>query len=251
MTKPNLAKDNYYNDAQTWARDRLDMSTRSRRVAWTVASAAGAVAVIEAFALLALTPLKTVVPVTLLVDRHTGYVETLKDLQPGQITADGALTQSFLVQYVLAREGFDRSDIQQAYKKVALWSSQSARSTYLNLMRAENPDNPLNLYPGSTTIEAQIASVSPLSAQTTMVRFTITRIENGSPAARPENYVAIVQYRFSGEPMKAEDRYINPLGFQVLSYKKTAETLAQPVVMDLPIPAHTPTEPLPGSEGSQ
>src|SRR3546814_6281119 len=60
------------------------------------------------------------------------FVQQLKPLDAETISADRALTQSFLVQYVIAREGFDIDALQSDYRKVALWSSGSARQTYLS-----------------------------------------------------------------------------------------------------------------------
>ena len=44
-------------------------------------------------------------------------------------------------------------------------------------------------------------------------------------------YAAVVGFRYTGQPMRAEDRYLNPLGFQVTAYRRDAETAAPvPVV---------------------
>ena len=59
-----------------------------------------------------LMPLKTVEPYTLLVDRQTGFVQALRPIDAERIAADRALTQSFLVQYVIARESFDIDSLQ-------------------------------------------------------------------------------------------------------------------------------------------
>ena len=119
--------DAYYGQAESWAHDQQDALRASRKVAWIVASAAAAIAVCEAFALIALAPLKTVVPYTLLVDRHTGFVEALKPLDANTVAPDKALTQSFLVQYVIARESFDYDALQSNYRKTVLWSADPAR----------------------------------------------------------------------------------------------------------------------------
>ena len=124
--------DAYYGQAESWARDQQDALRASRKVAWIVASAATVIAVCEAFALIALAPLKTVVPYTLLVDRHTGFVEALKPLDANTIAPDKALTQSFLVQYVIARESFDYGALQSNYRKTVLWSADPARADYVS-----------------------------------------------------------------------------------------------------------------------
>ena len=72
--------DAYYRDAQSWGRDREDALRSSRRIAWIVAAIALAVAILLAVALVVLLPLKTVQTHTLLVDRHTGFVQALDPL---------------------------------------------------------------------------------------------------------------------------------------------------------------------------
>ncbi len=223
--KPREALDAYYAQADSWARDRTSANERSRRIAWLVAGAATVVAICEAVALTSLIPLKTVEPYTLMVDRQTGYVQLLKPLQPEQVSADRALTQSFLVQYVIAREGFDIGSLDTDYRKVALWSANTARSDYLAKMPVSNPESPLILYPRTTQIEVRVKSVSPVGRDTAMVRFETRRRDAGAQAGLSRPWVAIVRYRYSGEPMKVEDRFINPLGFQVIQYRVNAEAI--------------------------
>src|ERR1700744_4034596 len=100
-------------------------------MAWWVAGGACAVAALEALALFALAPLKTVVPYAISVDRQTGYVETVRPLAPGALSQDQAVTQANLVQYVLARETFDATDLRDAYRKITLWSAGEAREQYM------------------------------------------------------------------------------------------------------------------------
>lgn len=222
------ALDAYYQEADSWAKDRRDTLDRSRRIAWIVAIAAMIVAVFEAAALIFLLPLKTVVPYTLLVDRQTGYVQALKPVDAEKIAPDAALTQSFLVQYVVARESFDIDALQSNYRKTALWSADAARSDYLAGVQVSNPDSPLARYPRSTLVETRVKSVSPLGGNAALVRFdTQRRDANGrTEPARP--WVAVIRYRFSSEPLSTEDRFVNPLGFQVVRYRRDAETLPPP-----------------------
>jgi len=141
--------DAYYREADSWADDRQDMLRASRRTAWIVAGVAVAIALFEAIALIVLMPLKTVVPYTLLVDKQTGYVQELKPLDAEKIAPDTALTQSFLVQYVIARESYDAGTVQANYRKVQTWSAQVAKADYVNGMQAANPASPLSRYPRS------------------------------------------------------------------------------------------------------
>ena len=220
------ARDNYYRGGDSWAAD-VDAATRtSRRAAWWVAGAATVVAVFEAVALMVLAPLKTVVPYTILVDRQTGYVETVRGLQPGPMTQAAAVTQSFLVQYVIARETFDATDLSDNYRKVSLWSAGDARGAYQREMQKTNPASPLNLYRATTLVTTTIKSVSVLSPNSALIRFDTVRHDNGAPSGEQRAWAAVVGFRYTGAPMTMGDRFINPLGFQVSSYRRDAESVA-------------------------
>lgn len=219
------ALDAYYVEAESWAKDRQDSLRGSRRVAWIVAWSAVSIAVMEAIALVVLMPLKTVEPYTLLVDRNTGFVQQLTPLDPQRISGDAALTQSFLVQYVIARESFDVDTIQASYRKVALWSADQARTDYVATTQTSNPQSPLNLYPRTTVVETRVKSVSPVGPNVALVRFETQRRDAGGQPQPAHAWVAIIRYRYSGEPMSVEDRFVNPLGFQVVRYRRDAEAL--------------------------
>jgi type IV secretion system protein VirB8 len=224
----------YYAQAETWAQEVHGSMAASRRLAWTVAGAACVVAVLEAFALIALAPLKTVVPYTITVDRQTGYIETAQALKPGALSQDEAVTQAFLAQYVLARETFDITDLQAKYKEVAAWTTGPARDQYVKAMQRSNPQSPVNLNDATTMVRITIKSVSVLSNTSALVRFDAERGTAGGPATR-QPYAAVVGFRYAGQPMRAEDRFLDPLGFQVTSYRRDAET-ASPV----PVTGATP-----------
>ncbi len=216
-------RQSYYAMSRSWSDDRLDALAASRRVAWIVASLAIAIALLEALALVALAPLKTVVPYTLMVDRTTGYAQMLEGTRSPSISPQSALTQSLLAQYVIARETFDIGSVSDQYQKVALWSAEGARADYLMAMPASNPASPINLYPRSTVVQTRIESVSPIAPMTVMVRFVTERRDAGQGQGRPMYWAAIIRYRYSGEPMSLADRLVNPLGFQVVSYRREQE----------------------------
>ncbi len=241
-TRPAVAKHGaserkrYYQDGATWASDVHGSLRASRRVAWIVAGVAVAAAGLEAFALAALAPLKTVTPYVITVDRQTGYVQLAAGLKSnGALTQDQAVTQSFLVQYVLARETFDATDLRDDYRKVMLWSAGDARAQYLRMMQKTTPDSPLNLYSPTTTLSVTIESVSLLSPTTALVRFETTRHEAGSSTIGPaQPYAAVLAFRYSNAPMSMADRFVNPLGFQVTRYRRDSETPAAATPMAPP-----------------
>lgn len=225
-----VSLDNYYTEAESWSADREAALRNSRSVAWKVATGAAVLALLLAVALTLLLPLKKEVPHLLLVDRHTGYVQSLDALDERKLTANWALTQSLLAQYVIARESYEIDSVQLNYRKVALWSAEKARSDYLASMQASSPQSPLVRYPRDAIVETQVKSVSAVGRNVAMVRFdTQMRSAGAASATSVASWVALIRYRYSGEPMALEDRLVNPLGFQVVRYRKDQEAL--PVVV--------------------
>lgn len=237
--------DDYLDAAESWAEDRNRAAQRSGRIAWIVAGIAALIAVLEAFALFALLPLRRDVPYTLLVDRQTGYVQALRPLEEERINADSALTRSFLAQYVTAREAYALDQVQENYRKVGLWSTGEARNRYVGQMRGTGAGNPIAALPPGATIAVQIRSISSLATNKALVRFDTVLTDRGGRPQLAQNWASVVDYQYSDAGMSAEDRLVNPLGFQVTRYRKDAETLPRELT---PSPQAAPVAPIaPGS----
>ena len=65
----------YFAEAASWDHDRFIAANRSKRLAWTVAGIASSLAIAGVAAVAMLTPLKTVAPYVITVDKATGASE--------------------------------------------------------------------------------------------------------------------------------------------------------------------------------
>jgi type IV secretion system protein VirB8 len=97
----------YFAEATAWDKGMQGILNKSNKRAWIVAFCFTSVAVLEAFALIAVMPLKTIEPFVIRVDNNTGYtdvVSTLTNTQ-GEIeqTAQESLDKFFLGQYIRLR----------------------------------------------------------------------------------------------------------------------------------------------------
>lgn len=217
------ARADYYRASESWAEDRMRRDARSQQLAWIVAGVAALIALCEAAALMFLVPLRKVEPYAVLVDRQTGFVEPLNLAGNQEIKPDEALVRSMLAQYVIAREGFNITALKDTYQRVALWSAGDARSQYIAAMQASNPSSPLASLPRQAIVSVEVRSISPLGADSALVRYATTRTDPGGVPQPQGIWAAVVKYRFSAADMTAENRLVNPLGFQVLRFSKSAE----------------------------
>lgn len=213
----------YFDLARGWADERDAAHARSRRIAWTIAGVACSVAALQAVALALAMPLKRIEPIAVLVDRTTGNVERVDLDQLHTLSANEALRQSLLAQYVVARESYDPVGVRTAYRKVALWSTSQARSSYLAQMRSDPPS--ARIVAGRDMgLAARIRSVAMLSDGSASVRFEVSRVDAAGRMSDTRPYIATIAFAFRGQPMSIEDRLDNPLGFAVRSYRVDAET---------------------------
>jgi type IV secretion system protein VirB8 len=232
---PTQAPDAYYERAASWALSEQEALRGAAGRARFIAGVAVVVAVLQALALILLIPLKTSTMVPILVDRQTGFVQVLRPDGRQTLQSNAALLQSLLVQYVVARESFNITDVAANYHKVALWSAGPAQKDYLALMPASNPQSPLRIYPRTALVETWVKSVSPLGPASALVRFETRRGDQDARGGPPQQWAAVISYRFSNDALSASDRWLNPLGFQVLTYHRDAEVL--PPVADAAAPA--------------
>ena len=128
----------------------------------------------------------------------------------------------------------------------ASWSAEQARSGYLSAVQVSNPQSPLIVYPRTTVVETRVKSVSPLGRNVALVRFDTIRRDSGGQVQPPQSWVSVIRYRFSGEPMKLEDRFANPLGFRVLRYRRDPESAPPPEAVAV-APGAVPVEIVSGS----
>ncbi|MBU6318958.1 MAG: hypothetical protein KGS00_04835 [Alphaproteobacteria bacterium] len=230
---------------EVWRDEALASARSGRRIAWIVASIMIVVCAAQAAGLAILLPLKEVVPYTVLVDRQTGYVETARGVRLGDLDDEQAVIHSMLAQYVLSRETFDPADFAERYARTALWSIGSARAEYVDQYREESSSSVLaDLRPGSV-IRISISAIDLLSENTAEVRFEATRRDSGLETSST-TWRAVVSFRFTGAPMRMEDRLLNPLGFQVTAYRR--DRLSPPAavlpIADTVTPQETVTSPL-------
>jgi type IV secretion system protein VirB8 len=222
------ARAHYYEAAETWSQDTHANLRASRRTAWIVAGVAVGVAGLQAIAMAFLLPLKQSVPYTITVDRETGYVQTTRGVNIGSLSETDAVAQSFVVQYILARESFEATDYRENYRKTMMWSQGGAETDYVRDWDKNNPVGVQSRYRPTTRVQVTVKSVTLLNSRSAMIRFDTEQSEGANSGGMRQPWVATVGYSFSGKPISEQDRYLNPLGFQVATYRRDAET-TQPV----------------------
>ncbi len=212
----------YFAEARTWDEDRLRAAERSRRLAW---AAAGVMAVLATSAVLAvamLTPLKTVEPYVVRVDRTTGAVEVMTGLSRSRsVTYEEAVTKSFLATYVRARESWLPPAAEANFRQVSIMSTPDEQQRWAALFRPSNPQSPQLVYGPAADVQATVRAITFVAPRVASVRFHRSVRVGGQ--LTESDWIATLSFAYAKAPMSEADRLRNPLGFQVASYRADPE----------------------------
>jgi type IV secretion system protein VirB8 len=214
---------NYLKEAASWEADRLRATEQSRRMAWRIAGASGFMALCAVIAVAMLTPLKQVEPFVIRVDNSTGAVDAVTKLTDGKEKYSEAVSKYFAQWYVRYREGYARPLAEDYYHQVGLMSGSIEQRKFADSFNPKNPESPLTVYGDTARVKIGIKSTSFISPTVALVRYT-KAIERGADRPQVSHWAATITFRYSNSPMSAEDRSLNPLGFQVMEYRNDPDT---------------------------
>jgi len=225
-SEPKQVDARYYADGATWEHDIARRNRNSRALAWIVAAVMSVVAVVALGVLALLVPLKTFEPYMVVVDKTTGFVEVKRPMAEGALTQDEAVTMFNVVRYIKARETYDPRALKDNFDLAQLLATGDAARELTEIYSPANPNNPVKLHGTNTEIAVNIKSVTFPNNRTALVRFSTD--EKSATNVVTRNWVSLVRFRYSGAPMRNEWRFDNPLGFQVLEYRRDQETAPTP-----------------------
>jgi len=225
-TEPARVDPHYYVDAATWERDIARRNRNSRALAWIVATVMTVVAVAALGTLALLVPLKTYEPYMVVVDKTTGFVEVKRPMAEGPLTQDEAVTTFNIVRYIKARETYDPKALKENFDLAQLLATGDAARELTEIYSPANPTNPVKVYGSNTVVAVTIKSVTFPNNRTALARFSTE--EKSSTNIITRNWVSLVRFRYTSVPMRNEWRFDNPLGFQVLEYRRDQETAPSP-----------------------
>ena len=150
--------------------------------------------------------------------KKSGVPTILAQASQKEYTAQEAIQKYFLYQYIRSREGYYPDTYNYHYRQVVrVFSVPSVYRNFFN--EAYSPNGPIAIYGKLKKIFIVIKSVQYLASDLIQVRFVKQLIAKGNVIQKESNKIALVKFRFVDMEMSFGERVINPLGFQVTSYK--------------------------------
>lgn len=219
--------DDYLEQKKSFEEDRIELAKNSAKTAWKCVCGAGVIAILSVGAVIGLTPLKEVQPYMIMVDSLTGNTEVVKPFADAKKTSYGdALDRYWVKTFIDSRNSYEWETIQTGYSTVKLMSADKVFLPYQTYIRGDN--SPTEVFKNLYSVEVKIKAIRFLPTSTEDNRVVLVQFSreiknrNGEPAPNYKKTIweATLTFDYLASINTEDERLLNPLGFNVTSYKE-------------------------------
>lgn len=207
---------------RNWYEDRFQSAVVQRNVLLLIVMLALAGVVFGVLTVYQISASKKIFPFVIQVDSKTGITNVVQPLET--YSTNENVQKYFVMKYMNARETYSFYDFRyQYYTVVRLLSSDAAYQGFRRFLASDSPDVPLRYGERlSRNIAVESLNYIPTSntpgVYTMQVRFKVLDMLNGHK--QPEKHkVAILSFKFAPTLLTNDEQYVNPLGFEIISYR--------------------------------
>lgn len=183
---------------------------------------------------MSLSPLKTVVPFVIRVDKNSGYVDIVRPESKSD-SPELAEDKSFIRAYVMAHESYNWASQRANYAFIQLTSSEEIFTPYKNFQLSKKGYT--EKLAMQQQVQTEINAIVPLprskqdklsggdsSIRSYQVRYSQTLLmADGRTVqdADPINWISIISVNNSNPPKTEGDLWLNPKGYLVVGWEPT------------------------------
>jgi type IV secretion system protein VirB8 len=203
---------------KNWYIERYDSILAQRNILLLFAGISIIAVCISIFAVSQIISTKTFHPIVIQVEESTGRTVIVNPINSEILGGNEALARYFIYKYIIARETYNAVDFDTiARKTVRLFSKTEVYGQYLNYINNQAYD-PKKKYGNNTSTTLKVKSWNTLDkdSKKMIVRFSVNEI-GGSQ--KIYNKIAVIEYDYVAMELSSTDNEINPVGFQILTYR--------------------------------
>ncbi len=161
---------------------------------------------------------KSLVPYVIEIEEKSGIPTIVEQLDESHFTADVSLKRYFIYSFLSAAEGYNPGTFREDYKKLSLFSTPDVFRKIQAKINPRNPKSPAALIGNRGIIEVAIKSLIFKTANSATIIFRLKNIGSVSGFANNRDMIADIEFKFTNLTLSQQDRYINPIGFQVTKF---------------------------------
>lgn len=161
---------------------------------------------------------KSLVPYVIEIEEKSGIPTIVEQLNESHFTADVSLKRYFIYSFLSAAQGYNPGTFREDYRKLALFSTPSVFREIQASINPRNPQSPAAMIGNRGIIEVAIKSLIFQTPNSVTIRYRLKNIGSVSGFANNRDMIAEMDFRFTNLTLSQQDRYINPIGFQVTRF---------------------------------
>ena len=211
--------------AKDFEKSEIDRVHKSAKIAWRISGACLLITGLAVGAVAGLTPMKETRPYVIRVDNNTGVTDIVTVMKTKEQTYGEVIDKHWLGQYIQYRESYDWFTIQDSYDATMLMSSPEVQVEFAKVYN-DNPQAPHKILKNNFKVVAKVKAITFIG-NTAQIRFEKRMLPVTGDLNKEfpvQNMIATIGYEYTSQPMSEEARRVNPLGFQVTSYRVDPET---------------------------
>lgn len=222
ITREDEAK--YMEERKGLERDYLSEILKSRKTAWNVAKGCFTFGVIgiTAAVMVIYRYAQPLPAYQTFINKDTHEVSQVK-MTRDEASYGELIDQYWLGQFVIHRESYDFATLQVDYDAMSLMASGDVADTYLKQFKGQDAIQKRLGDSQYTRVHINSAIVDREHGVATVRYTTTTRYRQRPQDEPPKYWIATLAYEYKKLPMTAQQRYINPLGFRVTSFRVNSE----------------------------
>lgn len=165
---------------------------------------------------------QTIEPFVIEIEKKSGVPTVIRPLDVKEYSANRAVVEALIIQYIKAREGYNYYSFNDNYSNlVRIMSSSSVyHQQYQPIFSPGNQNSPYNVLGQNGTIIVKFKSIIFPTEDSAQVRIYLD-----SSGSFSGDKVVLMSFSFEDLTLKESERAINPLGFVVTSYQIANESL--------------------------
>ncbi len=228
-------KEKTISKVRNWYQDRYETVMIQRNFLFIALVAFIGVFALTILGIIDLNSQKVYEPFIVQIEENTGIITKVNNSSVRDLPAEKAVRNASMVRYILARESYNYADYKFNYNQIVrLMSSKPVYNEFNALINSANPESPIPLGYGAR-IEVRIKSLIDLNEAENLIQIrigkariptnTLNREESFKKAEK--SYIITVRYQYRDLDLSETERYINPLGMQIIAYSITEEVNAK------------------------
>ena len=211
---------------RNWYKDRYQTLAVQRKLLAFFTLASLIITLITVVVIAQLTPLKTVEPFVIQVDQKTGITQVVDPIKAKELTTNEAVNNFFIVQYIRAREGYEANNVRYNYDGVRIMSAGKLYENFIAQVDPNNPLSPIAQLGTSGARSIRFKSISYINPNLAQARIVVEeKLEQGNLTQKHK--IILIGFDYVQIPLSMEERFINPLGFQVTDYRIDEDVMTQ------------------------